>query len=104
MGIPPLLGFFAKQLVLSAALANGYYFLTLIAVLTSVIGGVYYLMLIVGVFFSKSDYVRDDNLAGKVSFSSSLSVTISILTLINAMFILYPQGLLSIANILALTH
>lgn len=41
VGIPPLIGFFAKQMVLSAALDNGYVFLSLIAILTSVIGAVY---------------------------------------------------------------
>ena len=43
-GIPPLVGFFAKQMVLSAALYGGYFVLSLIAILTSVIGGVYFLM------------------------------------------------------------
>ena len=41
-GIPPLVGFFGKQMVLSAALDKGLYFLSLIAILTSVIGGLYY--------------------------------------------------------------
>lgn len=35
------MGFFAKQMVLSAALDNGYIFLSLIAIITSVIGAVY---------------------------------------------------------------
>ena len=39
VGIPPLVGFFGKQMVLSAALDKGLYFYTLIAILTSVIGG-----------------------------------------------------------------
>lgn len=55
-GIPPLIGFFAKQMVLSAALDGGYIFLALIAILTSVIGGVYYLNIIKQMFFDKSDY------------------------------------------------
>jgi len=42
VGIPPLVGFFAKLMVLSAALDSGYVFLTLVAILTSVIGAVYY--------------------------------------------------------------
>ena len=33
VGIPPLVGFFGKQMVLSAALDNGYIFLSLIAIL-----------------------------------------------------------------------
>ncbi|MCT9038888.1 proton-conducting transporter membrane subunit, partial [Enterobacter cloacae] len=36
-GIPPLVGFFAKQMVLSAAIDQGYIFLSLVAILTSVI-------------------------------------------------------------------
>ena len=51
IGIPPLIGFFAKQMVLSAVLDNGYIFISLIAVLTSVIGAVYYLNIIKEVFF-----------------------------------------------------
>ena len=43
VGVPPLIGFFAKQMVLSAALDNGYIFMVLIAILTSVISAVYYL-------------------------------------------------------------
>src|SRR5205085_12696069 len=56
IGVPPLIGFFAKQMVLSAALDNGYIFLTLVAILTSVISAVYYLNIIKEVFFDKSDY------------------------------------------------
>jgi NADH-ubiquinone oxidoreductase chain 2 len=55
-GIPPLVGFFAKQMVLSAALDSGYVFLTLVAILTSVIGAVYYLGIIKQVFFDKAEY------------------------------------------------
>jgi NADH-ubiquinone oxidoreductase chain 2 len=50
VGIPPLIGFFAKQMVLSAALDSGYVFLALIAILTSVISAVYYLGIIKQVF------------------------------------------------------
>ena len=52
IGIPPLIGFFAKQMVLSAALDNGYIFLSLVGILTSVIGAVYYLNIIKEIFFS----------------------------------------------------
>jgi NADH-ubiquinone oxidoreductase chain 2 len=52
-GIPPLLGFFGKQLVLSAALDKGYYFMVIVAIITSVIGAGYYLVIIKSVFFDK---------------------------------------------------
>jgi NADH-ubiquinone oxidoreductase chain 2 len=56
MGIPPLIGFFGKQMVLSAALDKGYIFLSIIAITTSVIGAVYYLNIIKEVFFFNSEY------------------------------------------------
>jgi NADH-ubiquinone oxidoreductase chain 2 len=55
-GIPPLVGFFAKQMVLSAALDQGYIFIALVAILTSVIGGIYYLNIIKEIFFFSPDY------------------------------------------------
>jgi NADH-ubiquinone oxidoreductase chain 2 len=58
VGIPPLVGFFAKQMVLSAALDNGYIFISLIAILTSVIGAVYYLNVIKEIFFYSSEHEK----------------------------------------------
>jgi NADH-ubiquinone oxidoreductase chain 2 len=123
-GIPPLVGFFAKQMVLSAALDSGYVFLTLVAILTSVIGAVYYLGVIKQVFFDKSEYrinpvLIEKNLKGFASLekgneeavvfkftnivlSSYLTITISILTLIIMLFIFIPKEWLNLANILAL--
>jgi len=124
VGIPPLIGFFAKQMVLSAALDNGYVFLTLVAILTSVISAVYYLNIIKKVFFDEPDYkvnpiltnmdmhasiIKNDIVVNKLVYkynnivlSSSLTISISILTLIISLFIFMPQEWLSIANILAL--
>jgi NADH-ubiquinone oxidoreductase chain 2 len=56
IGIPPVIGFFAKQMILSAALDSGYIFMSVIAILTSVIGAGYYLNLIKQIFFLKMDY------------------------------------------------
>lgn len=56
VGIPPLIGFFAKQMVLSAALDSGFVFITLIAILTSVISAAYYLSVIKQVFFDRNEY------------------------------------------------
>lgn len=55
-GVPPLVGFFAKQNVFSSALDNGYVFITLIAILTSVISAAYYLAVIKIMFFEKPYY------------------------------------------------
>jgi len=62
VGIPPVIGFFAKQMVLSAALDNGYVFMALIAILTSVVGAGYYLNLVKQIFFYKQDYQKNPSL------------------------------------------
>lgn len=56
VGVPPMIGFFAKQMVLSAALDSGYVFISLVAIITSVIGAGYYLNLIKTIFFFKDNY------------------------------------------------
>jgi NADH-ubiquinone oxidoreductase chain 2 len=113
VGIPPLIGFFAKQMVLSAALDNNYIFLTLIAILTSVISAVYYLNIIKQIFFDKPEHIINTHLSNinmhaniiknnvlietltfkynSIVLSSSLTITISILTSIILLFILMPQ-------------
>nr|AYE93217.1 NADH dehydrogenase subunit 2 [Termitomyces sp.]AYE93274.1 NADH dehydrogenase subunit 2 [Termitomyces sp.] len=45
-GIPPLIGFFSKQFVLSSALQSGYYFIAFVAILVSVVSASYYLKII----------------------------------------------------------
>jgi NADH-ubiquinone oxidoreductase chain 2 len=123
-GIPPLIGFFGKQMILSAAIDNGYIFMALVAILTSVISAVYYLAIIKQIFFDKPDYTLNTELNNfnadgliteknvilkKVSIkinnivlSSYLSLSISIITLIIALFIFIPESLLNLANLLAL--
>ena len=124
VGVPPLIGFFAKQMVLSAALDNGYVFITLIGILTSVISAVYYLNIVKQIFFDKPDYKINPELSNlklhgniiknnvffkrlffntnNIVLSSSLTITISVLTLVVLLFIFVPQVWLKLANILAL--
>lgn len=120
VGIPPLVGFFGKQLVLSSALDKGFVFITLVAILTSVISAVYYLNIVKQIFFDKSDYSplnlveKQNNITNntdlpfeidedyKIVLSTNLSVTISILTLVILLFMLNPEQWLSISNILAM--
>lgn len=123
-GIPPLIGFFGKQMVLSAAIDGGYIFMSLIAILTSVISAVYYLAIIKQLFFEKPDYkinpvfknfyadglITEKNeiikevyiFTKNIAISSSLSLSISIITFIISLFIFIPQEWLSVANLLAL--
>ena len=115
VGIPPLIGFFAKQMVLSSALDKGYVFLVLIAILTSVIAAVYYLGIIKRMYFDEHDYlpfklkrdnsienlnkfsIEDDNT--NIYISNYLSITISIITLVVLIFILVPQEFMNLSNI-----
>jgi NADH-ubiquinone oxidoreductase chain 2 len=122
IGVPPLIGFFGKQMILSAALDNGYIFITLVAIITSVISAVYYLIVVKNIFFEESDqkinpnfnglstlvYTKDENKKVMVNFdykniiiSSSLTNVISILTLIILLFIFIPIEWLNITNILS---
>ena len=104
-GIPPFLGFFAKQMVLSAALQDGFIFLAFIAVITSVISAVYYLYVIKTMFFDTHTYLvskRTKYLNSIIALSSSLSIIISILTLVIILFIFMPDQLLFLCNILGL--
>ena len=45
-GIPPFVGFFSKQFVLYSALDSGYYFISLLGIIVSVISASYYLKII----------------------------------------------------------
>jgi NADH-ubiquinone oxidoreductase chain 2 len=122
VGVPPLVGFFAKQMVLSAALDSGYIFLSLIAILTSVIGAVYYLNIIKEIFFSTPDYKINDSLKdlefsssvyrkeslianlkfkhNNIIMSSPISFTISSITLLILLFIVMNKEWLSMGTIL----
>lgn len=122
-GIPPLIGFFGKQMVISAALDKGLIFLSFIAITTSVIGGVYYLGIIKEMFFSLPDYKVNtllENLVLKgnvlnnnktviknvnfkynnIVISSPLAFVISNITLIILLFIFMNQEWLSMGTIL----
>ena len=116
VGVPPLVGFFAKQMVLSAALDNGFVFMALVAILTSVIAAVYYLNVIKQIFFFKNEYMVNPSLENlkiqgsineikndkeilalkdlkkeNIVLSSGLTSSISILTLILLLFIYIPN-------------
>lgn len=52
-GIPPLVGFYSKLVVLQAALSAGYVTLTIIAVIFSLIGAFYYLRVVKTMYFDE---------------------------------------------------
>jgi NADH-ubiquinone oxidoreductase chain 2 len=124
-GIPPLIGFFGKQMILSAALDNGYVFMSLVAILTSVISAAYYLNLIKEVFFFNSSFTKNlttkiktylvplsqksieykqiENVnASNIVLSSSLASVVSVITLLLTLFIYIPEEWFNIVSILSL--
>jgi len=105
-GIPPLVGFFAKLMVLSASIDNGYIFMSLVAILTSVIGGVYYLAIIKQMFFDDPSYKLTysfNTYIKNIVLSSSLTITISMLTTLILLFIFIPTECLNYTSIMTMT-
>ena len=114
IGVPPLVGFFAKQMILSSALDNGNIFMCLIAILTSVISAVYYLYIVKHMFFEKSKSLWNTTLftfgntkkeenpfLNIITLSSLLSCIISILSLTILLFIFLYHEIYSLVNILS---
>jgi NADH-ubiquinone oxidoreductase chain 2 len=119
-GIPPLIGFFSKQFVLYAAIQKGFYFISIVAIIVSVISASYYLNIIKNLHVSDID--SKFNLAetktyittstsfsiyekkGLVTGISSIhSFIISTLTISILLFILKPSLLLNSTSLLSLT-
>lgn len=123
-GIPPLMGFFAKAQVLYSSIQNGYYFISIIAILVSVVSAYYYLQIIKVMHFDSADSndtslitnpslsslaVESDKGESLTLESSPVSVLnnthtylISVLTLSLTLFMLKPSILLNSIHLMAL--
>jgi NADH-quinone oxidoreductase subunit N len=77
-GIPPLLGFFSKFLLIKTLLYNGDFLLSLIVVIVSVISCFYYLRIIKNMFFNKSNQYVNLNL-----FTLNISLVLTCITILN---------------------
>ena len=112
-GIPPLIGFFSKQFVLYSAIQNGYYFMSIIAIIVSIISASYYLKIIKILFTEEentSEYsdkelniINNLNSKSEIEISSTNSFIISTLTLSILFFVLKPSILLNSTTILSLS-
>jgi len=112
-GIPPLIGFFSKQFVLYSAIQNGYYFMSIIAIIVSIISASYYLKIIKILFTEEentSEYsdkelkiINNLNSNSEIEISSTNSFIISTLTLSILLFVLKPSILLNSTTILSLS-
>jgi NADH-ubiquinone oxidoreductase chain 2 len=100
IGLPPLIGFFGKQLVLTTALDNNKIILVITGVLTSVISAVYYLIIVKTIYFDKSQY-KKSYIYIDISLSNIYSITLSIINLGVISFIFMPNEILNLCNLLS---
>jgi NADH-ubiquinone oxidoreductase chain 2 len=105
-GIPPLIGFFSKQFVLYSALQSGYYFMSIVAILVSVISASYYLKIIRVLHTEENiskDKITNSNETNNSVLSNLHSFLISILTLSILLFVLKPSIILNSTQLLSLS-
>jgi NADH-quinone oxidoreductase subunit N len=77
-GIPPFAGFFGKYFLFKATIDAGFTWLTLVAVITSVISVYFYLSVIVQMYFKE----REDSLVLEKFSNSKIVITVSALGII----------------------
>jgi NADH-quinone oxidoreductase subunit N len=90
-GVPPLAGFFAKWYVFVAAIKANLFTLSVIGVLTSVVGAYYYLSIVKTMYF-------DEPLAKLDPVRVELRVVLTVAGLFNIFFFVYPGPLVSMAS------
>lgn len=113
-GIPPLVGFFAKAQVLYSATQNGYYFISIVAIIVSVISAYYYLQIIKVMHFDSQTQPSGTGLGSEVEQPTIVGITqldtvnnthsfiISTLTLSLLLFMLKPSIILNSIHLIAL--
>ena len=79
LGIPPTIGFFAKYGIFSFAIQNGYYELSIFAIITSLASAYYYLRPIKVMYF---DEATEDSSIPKVPFPLMLSIMLCLVATI----------------------
>ncbi|GAA5993131.1 hypothetical protein JCM5350_004655 [Sporobolomyces pararoseus] len=102
-GIPPLMGFFAKYAVLYTAIHNGYYFISLVGIITSVISAAYYLRVVRVLYFDSSNSPEASDASGALNLTSTHSYLIAVLTAVIVLFVLQPSLILNSTQLMAMT-
>lgn len=102
-GIPPLMGFFAKYAVLYTAIHNGYYFISLVAILTSVISAAYYLRVVRVLYFDEAVGGTSSVSEDTEVLTSTHSYIIAVLTMFILLFVLQPSIILNSTQLLAMS-
>jgi len=103
--IPPLIGFFGKQSILSSAISSGYFFMAFIAIVVSVISASYYLKIIRELHSEVIPILHLDekNIHLKLNLTNIHSFIIAMLTLSILFFVLKPSIILNSTVLLSLS-
>ena len=91
-GIPPLAGFFGKFYIFMSAIESNMFALSIIGVLTSVVGAFYYLRIVKVIYFDEPQEKFDGFSIRSLNFlfyPSCILITL---------FCIYPSPIISIAN------
>jgi NADH-ubiquinone oxidoreductase chain 2 len=107
-GIPPLIGFFAKQQVLLASMQVDYFFLSFLIINTSVIGAAYYLRIIKFIYFYDIVYnyitfIDSDNHYEVILSSNYLSLIIALFTNFILFYIFKPYLLIDLMHLITIS-
>ena len=100
-GIPPMMGFFAKYAVLYTAIHNGYYFISLVAIITSVISAAYYLRVVRVLYFDEP--VSGTSRQSPEVLTSAHCYVIAVLTIFIVLFVLQPSLILNSTQLMAIS-
>ena len=90
-GIPPFSGFFGKLYVFLPAVQAGFWTLSVIGVLTSVVGAYYYLRVIKVMYFDAAEPAFDAR-------STSLTFVATVGAVVTTLFFVVPSPLVAVAN------
>lgn len=113
-GIPPLVGFFAKQMVLTSVSYN-YSYIAVIAILTSVISASYYLKIVQLMFFNKTpdntniptssieQNTENSNEEFVPTITTMHSSVIAVITMVISLYLFDPSILLNTCHLLSLS-
>lgn len=95
IGIPPLLGFFGKLNILMSILNNGYYFISIVLIIASLISALYYLYLLNVSIQDKNNILINSN----ETVSSVLSYVLSSLIVLITFGFIYNSLIIDIFNV-----
>ena len=98
-GVPPLVGFVAKAAVLKGSLMAGDVFLSVLAIVVSVISGSYYLKLIRLMVFEP---LPQTSIVTRNNLEIAHTMAIAVLTLLQVLFMLDSQTVLTTTDLIGL--